>query len=177
MTGTKEGFFDPEDTQGARLAIRNFRTHVSCLNTLSLESFAKQATDVSFIHSFSGSVKSGIHREAGWLLKGLGMISSLASPLHRIPEDESGERHLFLATSAKYPPRTNASVSGVPLDSDVMIAVGTNGEASSGVYSIDEKNESAGPSVVQILADHRRAGRDELLMKTTAAETKRALSS
>jgi len=176
MTGTKEGYFDPEDTQAKRLSLRHFRSHVACLNTLSLESFAKQAPDVSFTHSFSGSVKSGIHREAGLLMTVLGTIFSVLAPLHRIPEDESGERHLFLVTSAKYPAKTDAKASGVPLDGGVVVAIGTNGEPASGMYSIDEWNESAGPSVVRVLADHRKAGRGELLMKTTEAETKQALS-
>jgi len=177
MTGTKEGYFDPEDIQGNNLSIRHFRTHVSCLNTLSLAAFAQEAPDVSFIHSFSGAVKSGIGREAGWLLTALGAVSNLLGPLTRIPEDESGERHLYLVTSAKYPPRSQEAIPGVPLDGGVMVAIGIDEEAGSGIYSIDEWNESAGSAVVKILQDHRKAGKVEVLMKTTEVEIRRALAS
>ncbi|GAB7338087.1 hypothetical protein MBLNU457_4452t1 [Dothideomycetes sp. NU457] len=177
MAGTKEGHFDPEDIQCNKLSIRYFRSHVACINTLSLAAFAKEAPDVSFIHSFSGVVKSGIAREAGWLLTVVNAVSNLLGPAIRIPEDESGERHLYLVTSAKYPARSDAAVCGVPLEGGVMVATGINAESGSGVYSIDEWNESAGPAVVKILQDHRKAGKVEVLMKTTEIETRRALSS
>ena len=55
-----------------------------------------------------------------------------------VPIEECGERQLYLATSARYPPASASSdrSSGVPLGHGVEVAVGTTGEIGSGVYSV-----------------------------------------
>lgn len=151
------------------------RGHASSLITLSLEALAKKAPDVSFIHDFPGPVKSNIARDtkgaAMFILKAVFMV---IGPLIYIPNQESGERHLFLATSARYPARTGGNtVPGVPLSGGVAVARGTDGKSGSGVYSVDWDGESAGPKVEELLAKFRKEGMVEKVWKHTEEEYKR----
>lgn len=143
--------------------------------TLSLETLAKSAPEVSFIHEFPGIVKTGIGRDATtFLVLIIKAIFTIVGPWLYIPNDESGERHLFLATSARYPSRTRADeASGVPLVEGVAVARGTTGEMESGVYSLDWDCESSGPKVEKILAKLREDGLVEKVWEHTEEEFKR----
>ena len=91
-----------------------------------------------------------------------------------IPNQECGERHLFLATSARYPAGTSEDeTSGVPLTDGATVARGTNGESASGVYSVGWDGESAGPKVEELLANFRKEGMVEQVWKHIAGEFKR----
>lgn len=74
-----------------------------------------------------------------------------------IPEKESGARHLFFATSARFRAKEGFEES-VPLGEGVGIARGIDGAEGSGVYSADEVNESAGPSVEELLEGFKKEG-------------------
>ncbi|KAJ8074435.1 hypothetical protein PM082_015336 [Marasmius tenuissimus] len=149
LAGTKEGAIDESDWEGRNITGSPLK-----------------GRDVSFIHDFPGLVKSNIGREA----KGFGMklflgISSLLAPFIAVPTEESGERHVFLMASAKYPPASDQRSSGVPLGEGVEVARGTDGKAGSGVYSIDWDGESASPKVEELLAKLRTDGVAERLQK------------
>jgi len=151
------------------------RGHAASLVTLSLEALAKKAPDVSFIHAFPGPVKSGIARGttgAVWFV--IKAVFKVVGPLVYIPNQESGERHLFLATSARYPPGTGEdAAAGVPLAGEVAVARGTSGKVGSGVYSIDWDGESAGPKVEVLLAKFRKEGLVEKVWEHTEEEFRR----
>ena len=150
------------------------RGHSSSMVTLALEALAGKAPDVSFVHDCPGVVKSGIARgTTGAMWTAMKVVLAVAGQLLYIPQEESGERHLFLATSAKYPAGINATASGVPLADGVQVARGTNGEVGSGVYSIDQKCDSAGPSVEKLLAELRREGVGEKLWGDIEEQFKR----
>jgi hypothetical protein len=105
LTGTKEGKINLDDFQGRKSKPRDIlkhRGHGSSIATLINAHFAQQAPTVSFIHDFPGNVKSGIGRGASGLLSGVLSIYNFLGPLIYIPEQESGERHLFFATSARF---------------------------------------------------------------------------
>ena len=77
-----------------------------------------------------------------------------------VPIEETCERHLYLATSARFP---SASVNNdddfdIPLRAGIDIARGTSGEVESGSYSIDLNGTSASPSVQKLLGDYRDKG-------------------
>lgn len=143
--------------------------------TLSLEALAKKAPDVSFIHDFPGPVKSNIIRGGeGAAIFVLGVIFKLLGPFVNIPTQESGERHVFLATSARYPAGTDGDVaSGVPFMGGVAVARGTDGKSGSGVYSVGSDGESAGPKVEELLAKFRREGLVEKVWNHTEEEFRR----
>jgi len=175
FAGTKEGFLDTSDLQAWKVPLLSQRGHAASLVTLSLEALAKKAPNVSFIHAFPGPVKSGIARgTTGSVMFMLKAVFAVIGPFVYIPTEESGERHVLLATSARYPAMVDDDgVSGVPLADGVRIARGTSGEGASGVYSIDWNGESAGPKVEELLAKFRKDGLVEKVWGNAEEEFKR----
>lgn len=156
--GTKEGPIDMNDLQARNISMTKLRPHLTTMITLLLESIAKQAPEVSFIHDYPGAVKSGLLRE----VKGAGMlfmkaVMTVVGPLLYIPNEESGKFHLFLATSARYPAKVG-DANGIPLGEGVAVARGTDGAEGSGIYSVDEHGENAKPVVQELLARFRKEG-------------------
>jgi hypothetical protein len=89
-----------------------------------------------------------------------------------IPEEEVGERHLFLATSSKYP-SLKMEADGLKLVDGVQVARGIDGNVGSSVYSIRQNCESAAPEVEKLLAGLRKEGLVEKVWAHTEAEFKR----
>ena len=106
------------------------RGHASSMATLSLQTMAKSAPNVSFIHDFPGPVKSGIARgTTGPIFLAMKAVMALLGPFVYVPNTESGERHLYLATSARYPAdKAGDEAPGVPLEDGVEVARGTKME-------------------------------------------------
>lgn len=170
LAGTKEGTIDTNNWATIR------RGHVVSMMTLSLETFAKTAPEVSFIHSYPGFVKTNLIRGGeGALVATMGLVFSALEPFFTVPNEECGERHAFLATSARYPPGSDAHANaGVPLGNGVAAAKGTDGKFGSGVYSVDSQGESAGPKTVALLAKLRQEGMPEAVLNHTQGEFSRA---
>lgn len=89
-----------------------------------------------------------------------------------VPLDESGERHLYLATSARFP-AVKGRCDGVRLGDEVDVALGTTGEIGSGMYSVGSDCESASPAVRELLAELREKGMVEEVWRHTEGEYKR----
>ena len=89
--------------------------------------------------------------------------------------DETGERHLYLATSAKYPPLSDGLGQNfaVPLGAAIDVAQGTTADVGSGVYSVGWDGESASPAVLKLLATIRDKGTVEGVWRHTEGEFKR----
>ncbi|KAA6411177.1 MAG: Short-chain dehydrogenase reductase SDR [Lasallia pustulata] len=171
----KEGPVDTSDFQGWKVPILSQRGQASSLVTLSLEALAKKAPDVSFIHDFPGPVKTNLVRGGeGAAIYVLNVVFKVIGPLVNTPIQESGERHLFLATSARYPAGMSGdATSGVPMTGGVELARGTNGKSGSGVYSVDQDGESAGPKMEELLTKLRKEGVVEKMWKDTEEHFKR----
>lgn len=154
--------------------IHKVRGHGASLVTLSLEALAAKAPDVSFIHDFPGPVKSGVARNGqGMIVYMIKVSFTLFGPSY-IPTQESGERHLFVSTSGRWPAATGeAADQGVPLANGVEIARGTTGKDGSGMYSVDWDGQSAGPQVEQLLANYRREGLVEKVWNDAESQYKR----
>ncbi|KAK4446009.1 hypothetical protein QBC34DRAFT_441211 [Podospora aff. communis PSN243] len=153
LAGTKEGEINFDDFSGASLPMTQLRGHLGSMTTLALESIALEAPDVSFVHSFPGSVKTNLGSD----IKSAPMmvfraLYKVLGPFINIPYAEAGERQLFIATSARYPPKLGAgSTAGVPTTSGTTSSAGSNGELGSGVYSVNYDGESAPPKVGELL--------------------------
>ena len=81
---------------------------------------------------------------------------------------------MFLATSAMYPPREGgAAVAEVPIHGKLAVARGSDGQTGSGMYSVDNKGESASPKVEQLLAKFREDGTAEKVWDYVAARFKK----
>ncbi|OQE46817.1 hypothetical protein PENCOP_c001G04289 [Penicillium coprophilum] len=175
LAGGHEGPIDETDFQAKNMSVLSLRGHLVSMTDLALETLAEQAPEVTFVNDYPGAVKTGIGREANTFLTWfMGIVLMIIGPFIYIPIRESGERHLFFATSAKYPPRVRldaAEVSdGVPLSEGVEIASGTDGKVGSGVYSIHWSGEHAGPRVVKLLAGLREQGMAQKVWQHTIGE-------
>ena len=159
FTATKEGPVWADDFPGRYVPLLHLRAHYSSMMTLALESLGLEAPDVSFIHSFPGSVKTS-HVVV------LRLMFKIMGPLVQMSPAEAGERQVFLATSGRFPPRLGADVrgeittAGVPVDKAVGLALGTGGEEGTGVYSVSCDGEPASAKVREALA--RLRGEDVL---------------
>ncbi|MCJ1350626.1 MAG: hypothetical protein MMC33_000607 [Icmadophila ericetorum] len=172
LAGGKEGSIDTTDYQGWKVPMHLQRGHAASLVTLSHEALAQKAPDVSLIHDFPGQVKPGITRGttgAFWFV--IRALFKIIGPLVNIPEEESGARHLFLATSARYPAGANReNTAGVPLADEVKVSRGAGGDTGSGCYVIDQYGESAESKVEELLAKMRKDGMVEKVWGHTEAE-------
>lgn len=145
--------------------------------TLAMESLARNAPDVSFIHDFPGPVKSGIARDmpgvVGHIVRILGMV---LGSFFNIPTEESGAYHLYFATSARYAAKSNTnSLTGVPVDEEPVVARGCDGQVGSGLYCLDEHGESASAEIEALLAKFRSDGVRERAWQGIENEWKRIL--
>lgn len=167
LAGTREGAVDTDDFQARHLHPLSPRGigHLSSLTTLSLEAVARTAPSVSFVHTFPGFVKTNIGND----VEGLGYaimrgvfkaVYPLIGPLFATPVDEAGERHLFFATSARFPSARSGDGggTGVPLADGVAVVRGTDGTRGSGVYAVTKEAEPAPAKTEQLLGKLRADG-------------------
>ncbi|EPS29831.1 hypothetical protein PDE_04781 [Penicillium oxalicum 114-2] len=132
--------------------------HASLMGDFFLERMAVKAPRTSFVHAYPSGVATGVLRElpAGRLL------GALLTPLMRpflVPLEESGERHLYAATSGRYPPRAE----GEAREGD--IAVGSDGTQGSGCYWLSWDGEVFPPN--EKLERTREQGAPEKVMQHT----------
>ena len=166
---------DASDMQGWRVTdMLAQRGQGASQLTLTLEALAAQAPDVSFIHNFPGSVKTNLIRGGEPKIIAVGaFVAKIVNTFVDmfVPPEECGARHVFLATSAKYPAGKGGEQStGVPLPKGVGVARGTDGRSGSGVYSIDDQGESTGRKVEEVLARLRREGLVDTIWQDTQVQ-------
>jgi hypothetical protein len=174
--GGLEGPLDPTDFPARRVPLIAIRGPLCTLISLGLEAVAKSAPEVSFVHDFPGTVNTPLFGRMKGILGVI--IRAYIYFLGRwicVPLKESGERHLYLATSSRFPPVSAGGDggSGVPLGDGVDIARGTTGEVGSGVYSVGWDGESASPAVQKLFAGFRDKGMVEEIWQHTENEFKR----
>ncbi|KAF3001564.1 hypothetical protein E8E14_000157 [Neopestalotiopsis sp. 37M] len=169
--GTKEGAIYPDDFQANNLGMLTFRGHLTSMITLSLDAIAKQAPEVSFVHDYPGFVKTGLSRELTGVTASITkvMFQPLMAIL-QIPIEETGERQLYLATSARFPPRDGSGAEGVALGEGVTTSVGFDGTPAGGVYSVDYEAEGPGQKVEEILQNYNKSGMGEKVWSHTEEE-------
>ena len=124
------------------------------MNTLALAELASLHPTISCIHAWPGVVLTGTFDRLteGWFapLRVLFLwlvvpIVSLVSPDH-VSLQESGERHVFAATSARYPPAgvKDPPAAGVALPEGVEVAKGWDMNEGSGCYLLSWNGETTG---------------------------------
>jgi hypothetical protein len=171
--GTLEGPIDPTDFPALRVPLLKIRGHLTTLITLGLEAVARTASEVSFVHDYPGTVNTPLMTHA----KGLHgvLVRAYVGLFGRwvcVPIEESGERHLYLATSSRFQPASGKNA-GIQLGEGVKVAVGTTGESGSGVYSVGWDCESVSPAVLELLAGLREKGMVDDIWRHTEGEYKR----
>jgi hypothetical protein len=114
------------------------------------------------VHGYPGSVNTGLYRD---------MKGPPFDPKDAMPIEECGERQLYLASSARFPPKYDESM--IVTGYDVEVAVRSTGEVGSGVYSVGKDCESASSEVGGLLAGLRESGMVEEAWRHTELEFKR----
>lgn len=153
-----EGNINMNDFQGWNLGLMENKGHAASITTLSLEHHAASAPETTFIHNFPGPVKGGILRGTKGFGFGLARAASrFLLPLVQMPSQDAGDRHVYLATSARYPAKKEPdSIRGVPLSSGVQIILGTRNDA--GVYSLFLDGEALKKPAYDTLSKYRDDG-------------------
>jgi hypothetical protein len=129
-------------------SLRNAANHAITMTSLSMEELAAAHPSTSFIHAFPGIVKTGLARDYNFVMKAA-MTAMLTLASHwTVPLKESGERHLYTATSPVFTPK--GTVGG----SDA--AVGSDGVQGSGAYLVG--SDSAIVPDQKILHGYREDG-------------------
>ena len=86
--------------------------------------------------------------------------------LFTVGVEESGERHLFLATSARYPPAdVYGREVGVALPEGSQMAQGSDWEVGSGCYLVGLNGETVGNK--KLLDSYHELGRDKKIWEYT----------
>ncbi|PKY07522.1 hypothetical protein P168DRAFT_287998 [Aspergillus campestris IBT 28561] len=113
--------------------------HASLMGDFFLESMAQRYPHTSFVHAYPSGVATGVLRE----LPAGRVLSAVLTPLLRpfmVPLEESGERHLFAATSGRYPPKAEGG------DVEEDVAVGSDGTKGNGCYWVSWDGEPFPPN-------------------------------
>ncbi|RMJ16437.1 hypothetical protein CDV36_003885 [Fusarium kuroshium] len=163
--GGHEGKLDQTDYQARHVAVPELREHLTTLVTLCLEALSKTAPEVSFVHGYPGTVKTPLLDN---------VPPEALAGVEFVPIEESGERHLYLATSARYPSAREQG-NGILVGDDLAVALGSNGEVGSGMYSVGQDCESASADVLKGLAVLRERGVGDEAWIHTEAEFERIM--
>lgn len=133
-------------------SLRNAAYHAITMTDFAFEEMAKANPTVSFVHSFPGAVKTGFVNEAGFAVRAaINLVAVLFSPFF-MDLGESGERHLYAATSAVYPAR-HGDEAGVDIGTEKVIK-GSAGETCSGAYLVGSDGEfKANEKVLKMLRE------------------------
>ncbi|KAK5652873.1 hypothetical protein OQA88_9539 [Cercophora sp. LCS_1] len=157
LCGTKEGEMNINDFPGKNIGLTQMRAHYGSMMTFALESLALEAPDVSFVHNYPGPVKSDLGKDNNSAaIKPLMWAFKILGPLVWMSDADAAEWHLFLSTSAMFPPKLVVeNTAGVPVGEGVTVVVGSNGEKGSGAYSVTYNGEPPSQKVLDLLARQR----------------------
>ncbi|KAF2807934.1 NAD(P)-binding protein [Mytilinidion resinicola] len=153
LCGGKEGAVDVSDFPGRKASsLMAARGHAGSMVSLSLARLALEAPDVAFIHNFPGMVQTAIADD----LKGVGwaagrLVMKAVGRFICMPNEECGERHLFLMTSGRF------GSGGVAVEG-IEGVKGMDGVVGSGCYSVTQEGESTGEKVVELLEGLKEEG-------------------
>lgn len=180
--GTYEGAVAVEDLACFKLPLPQVRPHFASMITLLLQEFAIEAPTVSFIHDFPGAVQSGLFDDLSGLFRFAAPVMKMSMWFGTrvglpgfVSIQDTGERHVFLATSGAYKAKEGEEL-GVPLLEGLDVKQGIDGIVGGGVYSLDLNGESASLKVEKVVADLREKGVNGLIQKHTLGEIDRILA-
>jgi hypothetical protein len=135
--------------------------HTSTMNTLALAEIASSYPSISCIHVFPGIVLTGafVTLAEHWYFPLRFLLLWVVLPLAKpftVSLQESGERHLFHATSARYPPAKvrDPPGAGVALPKGVEVAKGADLREGSGCYLLNWNGETVGDE--KLLEEYRK---------------------
>ncbi|KAL4889412.1 short-chain dehydrogenase/reductase [Aspergillus ambiguus] len=139
-------------------SLRNCAKHAITMNSVSMEHLASAHPQISFIHSFPGIVRTRLGRDFGVMTKlAINALMVLAKPWE-IPFEESGERHLYAATSPRFSSRAWK-------DNVSDVAEGSDGVPGSGFYRLGSDGSTYNPN--KVMQQYREDGVRNSIWKHT----------
>lgn len=176
LAGGQEGTMEEDNFDLTKSwSFTKANTYAATLNSLAIEHLATAHPTVSFLHVFPGIVRTPL-MNASFGNYGGAILSFLSRPISMSPE-ESGERNLFLSTSAAYPPATpkDPSQLGVPLVKGVDTASASTGKVGGGSYIL--KYDGSNATREKLMADYRARSFPSKVWDHTLETFKRVLRS
>ena len=113
--------------------------HAITMTSLIFEEMAQKTPSISFVHVYPGFVKTGFAKDQPAAIRAASEFAATLLSWWTIGIEESGQRHLYVATSAAYPPKAGEK-GGVEV-SRGGVAKGSAGVVGSGAYLIGSDNE------------------------------------
>ncbi|KAK6543551.1 hypothetical protein TWF694_000295 [Orbilia ellipsospora] len=141
LAGGLEKPLDPNNLDMRGMPMIKSRQAHTTITTVAFDALAKQNPDVSFVHAFAGFVKTEGQNFPGLLSVVIRTVMWVGGRWILIPDEESGERNLFYATSGIYPPGA-IGTKGTESESDEeakegeVTALGLDGVKGSGCYTL-----------------------------------------
>ena len=146
--------------------------HSATMNTLFLREISRKEPTISCLHTFPSLVITPAYekRHADWWLPFRLFVEWVVVPVFRllaVSAKESGERNLFHATSAKYPPagESEPPEAGVALPKGMEKAKGSDGKVGTGCYVLNWNGEEIGNW--KLIDDLVAKGNDKLVWEHT----------
>ncbi len=178
----KEGRLNEDDLELKHtFTMQNAAMHTSTMNTLALKEIAATHPTISCVHVFPGIVVTPAFDtfSEDWALPLRVSFRRVALPLMKlvtISLPESGQRHLFHATSARYPPAGVKAPpgAGVARPTGVDIARGADWKDGSGCYLLGNNGETIGDK--KLLDEYDQRGMGKKIWQHTQEVFDRALA-
>ena len=167
LAPSREGALNLSDLDlKTHYSLRACEAHAVTMTDLAFETLSRSHPQTSFLHSNPGGVRTNAARTmgglAGW---GLRMLIPVMTSLGIIIEpEESGERHLWAATSGKFRAREERA-DGAGKGEEEEVTEGSDGERGSGAYLIGPKGERTGKE--DVLQEMRALGAREKVWEHT----------
>lgn len=167
--GTKDAKIDLADLPAVNMPIASLRGHVNGIVSVSHFAFSSNYPEVAFVQYYPGTVKTALTDAVATYL-GPAAASMMDTS---IDVGESGQRTVYVSTSAAYPPLKKGTYEGLPLVEGVGVAKGLDGKAGSGIYLLDSNGEAAREDYVNTLDDYRKDGTMERVLEHIREEFER----
>ncbi|KAE8354415.1 hypothetical protein BDV28DRAFT_85014 [Aspergillus coremiiformis] len=138
LAGGQEGKIDEDNLDLQRSwSFAKAATYAATMNSLAIEHLASLHPSVSFAHVFPGIVRTPLMNKT--MGSTLGSIMGFLSKPMSISSEESGERNVFISTSAAYPPAAPGDPAnvGVPLAGGLKTSVASTGKVGGGSYVLN----------------------------------------
>lgn len=135
--------------------------HCTVMTDFMMEEFSKRYHGTSFMHSYPGTVKTGIANQLnGPIRLAVKVMYAVMTPWI-LNVQESGERHFFQLTSMCYPSkrwqgtscRGDSDMPGIPVEARLDVMEGSDNVKGSGAYLLDWDSKPAGDE--RVLGQYR----------------------
>ncbi|KAK6348014.1 hypothetical protein TWF718_005835 [Orbilia javanica] len=172
LAGGLEKELDPNDLDMRKASFIKNRQYHTTSTTVAFDYLAKENPEISFVHTFPGFVKTEGQTFPGVVSLLIRTLMWIGGRWLLVPEEESGERNLFYATSGIYPPSKGAKEVERLFGGDAKgegedVALGLDGVEGSGCYTLHW--DGSAKSGNKVLLGYRETGFRETFWEHTLA--------